>query len=320
MAAGGAEDTADQDLSFLSFGGGYFGTTAFILDGGWNVAGGWGGVVYVPSAVDDVQEFKVTTNSFSAEYGWSTGNVVNMITKSGTSDFHFVLDEYLRNQALDANTYFHNLDGITKTPDHRNQFGAAGGGPLYIPGIYRQRDKTFFFANYEGLRLNNASSYSAIVPTSAQESGDFSSELTTTVLGHRCVGQAHLCRRDLQPLHHQAGSGHLRSKRGQMVTIRDPYPGNIIPTTGVGAIDALAAKFASGNYWPAPANPGGGFNFNTTASQATSSNEYGIRVDHNFNANTRIYGRWSQKFETKSGTAGPLRSERRRWAGGLQPG
>ena len=90
LAAGGAEDTADQDMSFLSFGGGFFGTTAFLLDGGWNVAGGWGGVVYVP-AVDDTQEFKVTTNSFSAEYGWSTGNVVNMITKSGTSDFHFTL-------------------------------------------------------------------------------------------------------------------------------------------------------------------------------------------------------------------------------------
>ncbi len=108
LASGGAEDTADQDISFLSFGGGFFGTTAFILDGGWNVAGGWGGVVYVPS-VDDTQEFKVTTNSFSAEYGWSTGNVVNMITKSGTSDFHFVMDEYLRNQKMDANTYFHNL-------------------------------------------------------------------------------------------------------------------------------------------------------------------------------------------------------------------
>lgn len=301
LASGGAEDTADQDMSFLSFGGGFFGTTAFLLDGGWNVAGGWGGVVYVPS-VDDTQEFKVTTNSFSAEYGWSTGNVVNMITKSGTSDFHFVVDEYLRNQALDANTYFHNLDDLKKTPDHRNQFGAAGGGPLYIPGLYRQRNKTFFFANYEGLRLNNAGSYSAVVPTAAQESGDFSSALTTTVLGQDALGRPIYAGAIYNPYTTRQVMATSGPNAGQIVTIRDPYPGNIIPSTGTGEIDLLAAKFAAGKYWPAPANPGGGFNFNTTASQATASNEYGARIDHNFNANNRIYGRWSQKFETKSGT------------------
>lgn len=296
LSSGGQEDTADQDISFLSFGGGFFGTSAFILDGGWNTAGGWGGVIYVPS-VDDIQEFKVLNNSFSAEYGWSTGNVVNMITKSGTSDFHFVLDEFLRNQGLDANTYFHNLDGIPKTPDHRNQFGAAGGGPLFIPGIYKQRDKTFFFANYEGLRLNNSGTDAEIVPTSAQESGDFSAELTSTVLGTDALGR---------PIYAGAIYNPYTTRQvvvnGKTDTIRDPYPGNMIPTTGVGAIDALAAKFASGKYWPAPANPGGGFNFNVAASQATASNEYGVRVDHNFTPNTRIYGRWSQKFETKSGT------------------
>ncbi len=301
LAAGGAEDTADQDMSFLTFGGGYFGTTAFILDGGWNVAGGWGGVAYVPS-VDDTQEFKVTTNSFSAEYGWSTGNVVNMITKSGTSNFHFVLDEFLRNQALDANTYFHNLDGLPKTPDHRNQFGAAGGGPLYIPGIYRQHNKTFIFANYEGLRLNNAGSYSANVPTSAQESGDFSSALTTTVLGQDALGRPIYAGAIYNPYSTRQVLATSGPEAGHTVYIRDPYPGNIIPATGPGSIDGLAAKFASGNFWPAPVNPGAGFNFNTTASQATASNEYGVRVDYNITDTTRVYGRWSQKFESKSGT------------------
>ena len=157
LTAGGGDDTADQDESFLSFGGGYSGTTAWLLDGGWNVAPGWGGSVYVP-AVDDVQEFKVTNNSFSAEYGWSTGNVINMVTKSGTNDFHIVADEYIRNPKLDANTYLNKL-AHPITPwvgDHRNQFGIAGGGPLYIPGVYKQRNKTFFFVNYEGLRLSNA--------------------------------------------------------------------------------------------------------------------------------------------------------------------
>ena len=74
--------------------------------GTWPPAGG--GSIYVP-AVDDVQEFKVTNNSFSAQYGWSTGNVINMVTKSGTSDFHIVADEYIRNPKLDANTYLNKL-------------------------------------------------------------------------------------------------------------------------------------------------------------------------------------------------------------------
>jgi Carboxypeptidase regulatory-like domain len=301
LAAGGAEDTADQDESFLSFGGGYFGTTAFILDGGYNVAGGWGGVIYVP-AVDDVQEFKIMNNSFSAEYGWSTGNVVNMITKSGTRDLHFVLDEYLRNSDLDANLYFNKQSNpvIPRSPDHRNQFGAAGGGPLYIPGIYKQRDKTFWFANYEGLRLNNAGNFSANVPTSAEEGGDFSAILNTGVtLGTDCMGNPIYQGEIYNPY-----STTLETSGPCAGTYyRSPYPGNIIPKSGVGAIDARAEMFASGNYWPGPKNPNAATdtNFNVAASQATKSNEYGIRIDHNFNSNNRIYGRWSQKFESKSG-------------------
>ena len=81
--------------------------------------------------------------------------------------------------------------------------------------------------------------------------------------------------------------------------VRDPYPGNIIPASGVGGIDPLANKFATGDYWPAPKNPGGGFNFNTTVTAPTTSNEWGFRIDHNINANNRIYGQFSNKHEGK---------------------
>jgi hypothetical protein len=76
--SGSTNGNADQDISFLKFGGGFFGTTAFLLDGIWDTAGDWGGVIYVPS-VDSVQEFKVQSNSFTAQYGWSTGNVINVV-------------------------------------------------------------------------------------------------------------------------------------------------------------------------------------------------------------------------------------------------
>jgi hypothetical protein len=163
------------------------------------VAQGWGGILYVP-APEDTDQVKVTSYSFSAEYGFSTGNVISLTTKAGTHDFHFVADEYMRNQDLDSNLYFNKLAGTPRPDDHRNQFGFAGGGPLYIPGIYKQRDKTFFFANYEGLRLNGGLSYAAEVPTTAQLGGDFSSELTTTSLGTRLPGPGHLSGRDLQSL------------------------------------------------------------------------------------------------------------------------
>jgi hypothetical protein len=298
LNSGGGEDTADQDMSFLSFGGGYFGTTAWLLDGGWNVAAGWGGTIYVP-AVDDTAEVKVTNNSFSAEYGWSTGNVVNMITKSGTSDFHIVMDEYIRNPHLDANTYFNNLHHVPWTGDHRNQFGVAGGGPLYIPGIYKQRDKTFFFANYEGLRLNGSGAFSGYnMPTSNQEAGNFSATLGTAIAGVTdCAGNPVYKGEIFNPYTTTLyTTGPCAGHYG-----RSPYPGNVIPTSGVGAIDALANKFATGNYWPAPNQTGQATNFYTTATQATTSNEIGIRIDHNFNANSRIYGRYSNKHEAKAG-------------------
>src|SRR5579863_9835426 len=290
LAAGGSEDTADQDYSFMNFGGGYFGNNLYLLEGGYDVAQGWGGILYVP-APEDTDQVKVTSYSFSAQYGWSTGNVISLTTKAGTHDYHFVADEYIRNPDLDANLYFNNLNGVPKPNDHRNQFGIAGGGPFYIPGIYKQRDKTFFFAHYEGLRLHGGLTYSAEVPTQAQLGGDFSAGLTTTLLGTDCLGRPIYQGQIYNPysLSNCPGGG----------VVRDPYPGNVIPTSGVGAIDPLANQFATGNYWPAPQNPGGGFNFNTTVTAPTTSNEWGFRIDHNFNANNRMYGQFSNKHEGK---------------------
>src|ERR1035438_6253817 len=80
-------DNADQDVSFLNFAGGFFGTTGFMLDGSWDTDPEWGAVIFVPS-VDAVQEFRIQNNSFTAQYGWSTGNVVNVVTKAGIRNFH----------------------------------------------------------------------------------------------------------------------------------------------------------------------------------------------------------------------------------------
>ena len=201
--------------------------------------------MYVP-APEDTDQVKVTSYEFSAEYGFSTGNAISITTKAGTSNYHFLADEYLRNQDLDANLYFNKLAGLHRVDDHRNQFGVAGGGPLYIPGIYKQKDKTFFFANYEGLRLNGGLTFGGNVPTTAALGGDFSSELTTTQVGTDALWPDHIYQGAIyNPYTSRSVTATCatgNSTVGQTVDIRDPYPGNIIPTTGVGAIDALAKQ------------------------------------------------------------------------------
>ena len=125
-------------------------------------------MIYVPS-LDSVQEAKIQTNGFTAQYGWSTGNVYNVVTRSGSSSVHGDAFEFLRNDKLDANFFFSNANGIPKAPFHRNQFGIAGGGPVYIPRLYQQRNKTFFFAVYEGLRQSSPVAYPRRCPLALRE-------------------------------------------------------------------------------------------------------------------------------------------------------
>jgi hypothetical protein len=145
-------DTADQDISFMNFAGGFFGTTAFLVDGSWDTDTEWGAVIFVPG-VDAVQEFKVQNNSFTAQYGWSTGNVVNVVTKSGTHDFHGSAYEFYSSNSTNALNFFQSpgsCQGLLNTnlcTFSRNQTGGTAGGPLYIPGIYKQRNKTFIFGH-----------------------------------------------------------------------------------------------------------------------------------------------------------------------------
>lgn len=108
--------------------------------------GGPGSVLGVTLGVDAIQEFSVVTGNYSAEYGRTSGGIVNATSKAGTNSFHGDVYEFLRNAALDANDYFSNAAGQSRPAFRQNQFGAAAGGPII-------KDKTFIFADYEGIRL-----------------------------------------------------------------------------------------------------------------------------------------------------------------------
>src|SRR5580700_7199390 len=119
------------------------------------------------ASVDSLQEFKIQTSGYSAEYGRNPGGQVQFTTRSGTNDIHGTLFDYFRNTALDANSYVSDYYHQPKTAEHQNDFGGTIGGPLSIPKFYNGKDKTFFFFSYEGLRLLVPSFESEYVPTQA---------------------------------------------------------------------------------------------------------------------------------------------------------
>ena len=289
VGGNGISGSADQDISFFNFGGTFFNTAAFLLDGTWDTGADWGGVTYVP-AVDSVQEFKIQTNAFTAQYGWSSGNVINVVTKSGTNGYHGDAYEFYRNSSLDAKNYFNQA----AQPDfHRHQFGATFGGPII-------KNKLYFFGYYEGLRQQTPVTFTGTMPTSDFKSGDFSSILGTQT-GTDALGRPIFAGQIYDPFSTRTiTAGQVDPVTGLVATssghIRDPFAGNIIPQT---RWDTLSQKFVNGNYWPTPTSAALSNNFTQSAAAAAHSDEYSIRVDENITDKTSIFARWSQKFESK---------------------
>jgi hypothetical protein len=305
----GQQDTADQDFYFMNFGGGRFGTTGVLLDGHWDVGGDWGGYMYVPS-VDDTQEFSVQTNSFSAQYGWSTGNVMNAVTKSGTRDFHGDVWEFLRNSDLDANNYFANAAGLPRPQFRRNQFGGTAGGPLYIPKIYEKRDKTFIFGDIEALRQSSPTTFTTTLPTADMRTGDFSALLGASI-GTDALGRPIPLGQIYNPFTTRLLTNGTTDSVSHLPVacpgtpapttcyIRDPIAGNVLSSSTV-PINAVSSNFLQ--YWPTKLTSSA-LASNYVYSAAAVSNwpeEYSIRVDQNISDKSRLFARWSQKREFKS--------------------
>ncbi len=161
----------------VSIGGQSGAQAAFLLDGQDNnnqqiSTGHSGQKEIIKPSVDAIQEFKVVTNSYSAEYGRSSSGVVSVALKSGSNNLHGSVYEFLRNEALDAKNYFAQV----RAPYKRNQYGAAIGGPVL-------RNRTFFFGDFELGRIRQSGTSTSTLPTAAQVSGKFSSAITDPLGG-----------------------------------------------------------------------------------------------------------------------------------------
>src|SRR6266852_7803294 len=132
--------------------------------------------------LEAIQEFKVQTSDFSAEFGRSGAAVLNATIKSGTNNFHGAAWEFFRNDKLDAADYFENAGGIKKGALRQNQFGFTAGGPVVIPKVFDGRNKVFFFGDYEGFRRVQGTILTGSVPTAAERASGYT-DLSDLITG-----------------------------------------------------------------------------------------------------------------------------------------
>ena len=246
------------------------------LDGSTNNGASDGYVSSNPS-VDAVEEFKVLSGTMSAEYGFTAGGVVTMVTKSGTNTLHGSLYEFLRNDKFDARNTFAAL----KPPLRYNQFGGTLGGPV-------RKNRTFYFANFEGWRYNTAAPIIATVPTAAQRTGNLSGLLDAS-------GK-------LIPIYDPATT---RPNPNGSGFVRDLFAGNLIPAQ---RLDKAAASVLS--LFPLPnRTPSDPFtnsnNFLINASGTRHTWQTTDKVDHRFSEKNGFFVRfvlWD--FSNDNGTNG----------------
>ena len=159
-----------------SVGGGRTDSVTFLLDGALNNDLLDNGVVFNPNP-DTIEEFRVLESNYTAEYGRNGGGIVTEVTKSGTNQWHGSAYDFVRNGDFDANSFFRHLNGDSRDPLRRNQYGATFGGPIEIPHLVNGRDRFFFFVGYQGQKQSDlATPTSSQVPvfTPAELAGDFS--------------------------------------------------------------------------------------------------------------------------------------------------
>jgi hypothetical protein len=255
------------------------GSTSFVVNGGRRgqndaqvdgVTASYqaGQISFVPS-IDSVAEFKVVTNPFDGQYGFTTGGVVTSVTRSGGNQFHGGAFEFLQNTLFNANEFNSNRANIPRQRSNINTFGANFNGPIL-------KDKLFFAYSYEGIRQSIPDPFTTSIPTPLQRTGDFS--------------QTRLANGQLQVIYDPLTTRPDPTNPGRL--IRDPFPNNRIPDNRINPVARLALAFL-----PAPNSPGDSLGLNNyTNSSAIPRfiarfNAHSGRLDYNFSDATKVFGR-----------------------------
>lgn len=264
----------DQYGSAFGLNGGRSGDEQILIDGAPSTAVDWGGLLVAPIQ-DSVQEQQIAQNEYDAQYERAGSGVVTLITRSGTNTFHGEVYDYLRNSALDANTWSNDQSGAPKNELHRNQFGVNFGGPLW------KKANLYFFGAYEGLRQPDTESSGFLtVPTAAERAGDFSG--TYNADGTPAV------------VYNPFSTHLVTDASGNTYYTRSPFPGNKIPSN---LFNPVGQKIL--NLYPLPNRPSQGINdLNNYFAQGkglTANDKFDWRVDWNQTSTNRIFVRMSDR-------------------------
>ena len=281
---------------------------AFQIDGTSNSDSFQNRITVRPN-IDAIQEFKIQTNNYSAEFGKGGGAQVNVVTKSGTKDFHATLWEFVRNDAFQARRFFDrnsrafpcdksdpnvNTRPACAPPFKQNQFGFNLGGPFFLLPKSGGERKTYFFTSYEGFRQTRGNATVATVPGLAQRRGDFSQNLLTTTTVADATGRTFRRGQIFDP----ASTRQVTDAAGRARFVREPFVGNIIP---VSRFDQVAARILNDTTYMPLANVAGTIGGNGNPSQnfldgrALTSNfdQFSARLDHQFSPSNTVFGRFS---------------------------
>ena len=240
-----------------SINGGRPDSTTWNLDGADNKDNGGGGNNFINLNPDAIGEFRIATSNYSAEFGSSSGGVVNISIRSGTTKFHGKLYEYWRNDHLSATTF--NGAGVTKPRLRWNNFGGNIGGPVLLPGIKynRNRDKLFFFYSEDVKFLRVASTTTWNVPSAAQKSGNFGNTVVRDVTS--------------------------------ATTPLTPFPGNILPQSRINPnMQKLVNIYPPGNQ--------GGTTFSFNAPQPTNVHQEVFKLDYNKSEKNQVNFHWVHDY------------------------
>jgi len=273
FTSGSDSEVAARGSFSLSVGGSRPNSTDWLLDGVDNNELTAGGIA-IFSSIDDIQEFKVLTYTYSAEYGTRAGPTVLVTTKSGSNAWHGSLFEFVRNTKLDARNYF----STTPTKFNLNQFGGSVGGPI-------RKDKTFFFVDGEQKFQRQGITFTGLVPSLAMRNGDFTLDpFGQAIPSGRAIinpntGTAFQCNAAGNPL--PAGAGGVQAAGIPC----DKIPTNLFSSIGQAMI----------NLYPAPNanNPSGNYNFVNSPTRSLNESKFDVRVDQTFTSKDTAFARFS---------------------------
>jgi hypothetical protein len=267
-----------------SIGGGAANANNFMVDGTAAENFPSNGLITFPS-VDATEEFRIITRNPSAEYGRTGGGVINIISKSGTNEYHGSAWEFYRGRVLNANSWLNNRSNVKRGPFVQNQYGFTLGGPVWLPKVYDGHKRTFFFFNFEQAKQRVQASTNRIVPTAEQRAGDF-----------RNVRDA---AGNVIPIYDPLTTRPDPARPGSFIRDQISCNGvlNVICPNRINPVAAEVLKF-----YPQATDPAaraGTVNFVGVASSGLDVDGYGIRLDHNFTPERKVFGRWTHNDTTQ---------------------